>query len=139
LRHLLPATAIAASTLALLSATPIPVIGTNDDLRNLAIGAAIVCWFAIIAAMATAKLQQHLDTLQGEVDEVRRLAKIARMLEEAGAGNAFTLPTPQGDIRPIPTKVDGRTVVVGVDESTDLADVIELRRAVSAGDDKAAL
>lgn len=136
--QLLPIAAIAVTALALLSATPIPAIGTSDDLRNLTIGAAIILWFALIARQATNQVHRHLAEARADVDQVRRLQKVEGLLQDAGAGTPFTLPTPHGDIRTIPADIDGETVLVGVDESTHLADVIDLRRAIANGDGRAA-
>lgn len=136
--QLLPIAAIAATVLALLSATSIQTLGTNDDLRNLAIGAAIVLWIAHIARQATNQVHRHLAEARADVDQVRRLQKIEGLLQDAGAGTALTLPTPHGDIRTVPADVDGETVLVGIDESTHLADVIDLRRALANGNGRAA-
>lgn len=135
--QLLPITAIAVTILALLSATSIPAIGTSDDLRNLTIGAGIVLWFAYIAREATNQVHRHLAEARADVDQVRRLQKVEGLLKDAGAGTV-ALPTPHGDIRTIPADIDGETVLVGCDESTHLADVIDLRRAIANGDGRAA-
>jgi hypothetical protein len=135
--QLLPTAATTTTTLALLSATPIPVVGTNDDVRNLAIGAAICLWFAFTIARATGQVQQHLGDVRAEVDEIRRHTHIERLLQDAGAGSALTLPTPHGDIHPVPVEVDGATVLAGVDEHATLGTVLEFRRAM-ADDDRAA-
>jgi hypothetical protein len=134
----LPIAAITATTLALFSATSIPVLGTNDDLRNLTIGTAIVCWIAHIAHTATNQIHRHLAEARADVDQIRRLQKIEGLLQEAGAGSELTLPTPHGDIHPIPADIDGETILVGVDESTHLADVINLRHAMAGSEDRAA-
>lgn len=148
LKHqLLPITAIATTTLALLCVTPLPVVGTNDDVRNLAIGASITLWLVIRADRNHRKASEtqhrldavhtHLDAVSTQVEEIRQHTNIEKLLVDAGVGSTLTLPTPHGDIRSIPADVDGETVLAGVDESAHLADVIDLRRAM-AGDGRAA-
>jgi hypothetical protein len=138
LKHLLlPTGAIAASTIAVLGATPIPVIGGASALLDLSVGASVILWIATLAErnhQQASEARTEIAEVRAEVDEIRRHTKIERLLVDAGAGSALTLPKPHGDIRPIPTDIDGETVLVGVDKSADLADVIDLRRAMADHD-----
>jgi hypothetical protein len=139
--QLLPITATAVTALALLSATSIPVLGTNDDLRNLAIGAAIILWLVWRAERnhrQASETRTELAQIRTEVDEIRRLSGIEDMLRKLGYGSAIPLPTPPGDIRPVPTDVDGETVLVGIDEHATLGTLLEFRRAMSDGDGRVA-
>ena len=139
--QLLPIAATVTTTLALLSITPLPILGTSNDIRNLAIGASVTLWLTWRADRNHQRACQtiaDIDAVRAQVEEIRQHTHIEQLLEKAGAGSTFTLPTPRGDVRAVPTDIDGETVLVGVDNSAHLANVIDLRHALSGGDDRAA-
>jgi hypothetical protein len=136
LKPQLLATAIAVSIIAALGATPIPAIGGNDGIQRLALAASIILW--ITWAIDRLAQKHHADTRRA-VDNVGDLTEAGGLLRAANGNQALTLPTPHGSIHPVPADFDGLPMLVGVDESAALADIIELRRAISDGDGKAAL
>jgi hypothetical protein len=132
--------AIAATTIAIFTATPTPVIGGNEDLARLAVGASIILWLAAISDRNHREIsaaRAELADARSEVDRYREYTETDKLMRDAGQGTPPALPTPRGDIRPIPFVVDGETILVGVDESATLASVSEFRRALT-DDDQAA-
>lgn len=119
--------AITATTIAVLGATPAPTIGGNDDIQRLAIGAAIVLWCAWVADRIA---RRHHDATREEVSIVRDLTEAGGLLREAGGGQPLALPQPHGRIRAVPADIDGTRALVGVDEATELAPVVELAAAI---------
>lgn len=127
-------TAITASILAILGATPVPVIGHNADIQRLAIGASAVLWIILWTSHLAGRIQNGVGETRAEVHEYKQHTDLAKLLREAGQpidGGPLTLPMPSGNISAVPVNIDGAQAIVGVDESTHLADVIELRRAIT--------
>lgn len=139
--------AIAATTLAICTATSIPVIGTNDDISRLAVGLTSVLWVVWYVDRRAgrngrdiAATRADLTDVHAEVDEIRSHTHIEQMLKDAGQGsNRPTLPTPVGDVHTVATNIDGHTVLAGVDECAELAEVIDLQHAMSRSNGQAAL
>jgi hypothetical protein len=118
-----------------------PIIGGNADLGRLAVGASVILWVAALADRNHRQISEaraELADARTEVDRYREYTETDKLMRDAGQGTPPALPTPRGDIRPIPVDVDGQTILVGVDESATLASVLEFRRAL-ADDGEAAL
>lgn len=140
LKHLLPTGAITASTIAVLGATPAPVIGHNREIMNLAIGASVILWLGLWMVKLADRINNGVGETRADVREGWKFTGIGKLLEEAGqpiGGTELTLPTPRGKVRAVATEIDGETILAGIDMSAHLADVVDLQAAIADRDDRA--
>jgi hypothetical protein len=134
-QQLLPISATTTTTIALCA-----FIWHRLDILILAVATSAVLWIGLWMTTLANRIQNGVGRTRADVREGWRLTNLGKLLDDAGRpieDDSLTLPTPCGDIRPLPIDVDGETVLVGVDESAPMGTVLEFRRAL-ANDDRAA-
>jgi hypothetical protein len=145
LKHALPAAAATTTTISITALT-----AHRLDILILATAASTVLWISYRMNHLASRIQTGVGETRtdvhgyrAEVHELQRHTNIGKLLKTAGRPiddeEPLTLPTPQGPIRAIATEIDGDTAIFGVDAATELADILDLRPAITEREDEAAL
>jgi hypothetical protein len=128
-KHLLIASAIATSILAVLGVTPLTVVST-DAVQRLAIGASVVLWFAVIADHAATGARERWHQTNADLGRVADLTEASSIMRAVAGGQPLTLPQPHGAVTPVAIDLNGVPAVVGVDEDAELAPVVDIASAI---------